>query len=84
MLYGKTERETIELNGWKVGDILEGGEGYGTDRILITAIGDEEFLCKWDEGCSGSFGKETCCTTLNCREWRKVGEAETAKHPRNV
>ena len=44
MIHGKTEKETIELNGWGVGDILEGDEGYGPDRIKITAIGEDKFL----------------------------------------
>ena len=73
MKLGKTERETLELNNWVVGDILEGDEGEGADRILITAIGEERFLCKWDYKCKGVYAKESGCTTLNARKWSKVG-----------
>jgi len=72
MIRGKTEKETLELNGWGIGDILEGDEGYGPSRILITAIGDEKFLCKWDYGSKGTYDKESGSTTLSMREWKKV------------
>ena len=74
MLRGTTEVETLRFNGWKVGDILEGDEGHGPDRILITAIGSERFLCRWDHKCKGRFGEESGNTTLTCREWKKVEE----------
>jgi len=74
MKRGKTERETLELNGWKVGDILEGDEGYGPSRILITAIGDEKFLCRWDNQCEGVWEpSESGSTTLSCRDWKFIG-----------
>lgn len=73
MKRGKTERETLELNGWQVGDILEGDEGHGPDRIIITAIGEKKFLCKWDYKCKGKYPRgETGNTTLSHREWVKV------------
>lgn len=73
MKRGKTERETLELNGWGIGDILEGDEGHGPDRIIITAIGEEKFLCKWDYKCKGEYSRgESGSTTLSCREWKKV------------
>jgi hypothetical protein len=78
MLRGKTERETLELNGWGIGDILEGDEGYGPDRIKITGIGEERFLCRWDNKCKGVYAEESGFTTLNCRDWKKVfGPLET-------
>lgn len=73
MQYGKTEIETLMLNNWKVGDILEGDEGYGPDRILITALGHERFLCKWDYKCKGEYAEESGNTTLYHRDWKKVG-----------
>ena len=75
MKRGKTERETLDLNGWSVGDILEGDEGRGPDRILITAVGEEFFLCRWDYGYG--WQKESGCTTLEMREWKKVSPPET-------
>jgi hypothetical protein len=72
MKRGKTEKETLELNGWGIGDILEGDEGYGPDRIKITAIGEQRFLCRWDYDCKGIFRDESGNTTLQGREWEKV------------
>lgn len=71
MIRGKTEADTLRLNGWGVGDILEGDEGYGPQRIRITGIGEELFLCRWlyKKGWSDESGN----TTLSCREWKKVG-----------
>lgn len=76
MRRGKTEVETLRLNGWGIGDILEGDEGYGPDRIEITHIGEKRFGCRWDYKCNGDYGEEKFNTTLACREWRKVGEGK--------
>lgn len=73
MIRGHTERETIELNNWAVGDILEGEQGGVAARILITAIGESTFLCKWDYQCNGCYEEEDGSTTLFHRNWRKVG-----------
>ena len=73
MRRGKTERETLDLNGWTIGDILEGDEGYGPSLIKITAIGEELFLCRWDYRKGGGWQPESGQTTLSCREWKKVG-----------
>lgn len=72
MKYGQTEAETLKLNGWGVGDVLEGDEGRGPDRIIITAIGETRFLCKWDYGATGTYDRESGNTTLRCRDWRRV------------
>jgi hypothetical protein len=72
MLRGKTEKETLYLNGWGVGTILEGDEGFGPDRIIITAVGEECFLCRWDYKCTGKWSEESGNTTLVCREWKRV------------
>lgn len=76
MIIGKTEAETLKLNGWGVGDILEGDEGYGSQRILITGIGESNFLCKWDYKCNGDYEEESGCTTLTHREWKKVATVD--------
>jgi len=72
MIRGNTEKETLELNGWKVGDILAGDEGFGTHLIYITAIGEERFLCRWNYQKGNGWEKESGSTTLSCREWEKV------------
>jgi hypothetical protein len=73
---GPTERQILESHGWVVGDVLEGVEGNHTDRILITAIGEETFLCRWDYGCKGVFGEEVGNTTLRYRDWKRVIQNE--------
>lgn len=66
MLRGHTETETCKLNGWTVGDIIEGDEGYGPTRIIITAIGVRKILaCQIDGDCESPW-------TFACREWEKV------------
>lgn len=67
MLRGKTEAETVRLNGWKVGDILEGLDwsGKDVDRIRITAVGESGLLACWNDELEAH-------TTLACREWQKV------------
>lgn len=69
---GKTEAETLRLNGWGPGDILEGDEGYGPEQIKIIVVGGEKFICRWKHLGADAFGPETGTTTLTCREWRKV------------
>jgi hypothetical protein len=57
------------INGWGVGTILEGDEGRGPERIVITAIGEESILAK-------RLGEPVCgdrSWVLWCRDWRRVG-----------
>lgn len=77
-----TEVERLRALNAGVGDILEGTEFYGngltepwnshTDRIKITAIGEEKFMCRWDYKCKGVYAEESGNTTLSCRDWKKV------------
>ena len=77
MIHGKTERETLDLNGWTIGDILEGDEGYGPDLIKITAVGEERFLCRWNYQKGNGWERESGQTTLSCRKWRKVSSVNS-------
>jgi hypothetical protein len=74
MKKGKTEVDTLRINGWGVGDILEGDEGYGPVKIRITAIGEEKFLCKWLY--TTGWGDESGNTTLLHRDWKKVDSVQ--------
>ena len=56
------------LNGWGVGTILEGDEGRGPERIVITAVGDESILAKLVDGRDGDRS-----WVLWCRDWKRVG-----------
>ena len=70
MVRGKTEAETCALNGWHVGTIIEGDEGYGPTRIRITAIGERIILARC-VSCPGKVCRESSWT-LTCREWAEV------------
>ena len=60
-------------NGWTVGDVLEGDEGYGPDRIRITAIGKAAILARLvqyhGEPCRGAAEGTW---DLSLRQWRQV------------
>jgi hypothetical protein len=56
------------LNGWGVGTILEGDEGRGPERIVITAIGEDSILAKRIGGLDGDRS-----WVLWCRDWKRVG-----------
>lgn len=53
---------------WKVGDIVEGDDGYGVTRLRITAIGEEQILAI-ERGPGPRTEDEWA---LWCRCWRKV------------
>lgn len=61
--------QTARARGWQVGDVLEGDEGYGVERIRLTAIGESGLLAMSERG-SSAWGDEPW--TLDCRCWRKV------------
>jgi hypothetical protein len=70
--YRKSDADICRENGWTVGTILEGDEGYGPDQIQITAIGETKILAKRirPRECS-----ETSWT-LALRNWKKVGDVQ--------
>lgn len=65
--------EKIRANGWKVGDYLEGDEGFGPTVILITAIGEQLILARavLHNGTPVRWAIETNWT-LMMRDWKKV------------
>lgn len=81
MKYGKTEKETLVLNGWGIGDVLEGAEDGRPSRILITAIGEERFLSRWDHLEGNGWESESGITTLNSRDWKKVASVNKKEMP---
>ena len=44
--YTMSPADICRTNGWKVGDIIEGNEGYGCCRLLLTAIGETNIFAK--------------------------------------
>jgi hypothetical protein len=77
MLRGKTEAETCRLNGWTVGTVLVGDEGYGPEKIKITAIGEESILAKMIEDRNGvAIDRHEGTWVLYCRDWKVVHGGE--------
>ena len=73
MLRGDTEAETCRLNGWQVGTVLVGDEGYGPEKIKITAIGESLVLAKRIENTRGEQVEYHEGTwTFSCREWKSA------------
>lgn len=73
MLLGKTNAETCRLNGWGVGTILVGDEGFGPEKIKITAIGEDSILARKIEDHRGRKLNELENTwSLVYREWKSA------------
>lgn len=64
--------EKVRANGWKVGDYLEGDEGYGPTVIRITAIGEDRILARAVMHNGGPVWNIENTWTLSCRDWKKV------------
>jgi len=77
MKVGKNDAETLRLNGWGVGDVIE-RETYRRDviQLLITAIGEEEVLVRPKLATAPVFGAETVghISFLTDHPWRRVQE----------
>lgn len=68
---GNTEAETCRLNGWTVGTVLVGDEGYGSEKIKITAIGERDILAKRIENGKGeAVERHEALWSLNYRDWK--------------
>jgi hypothetical protein len=67
-----TAAETCRQNGWEKGDVLEGDEGYGPERILLTAIGESAILARTIFRRGEPVDERECLWSLECRDWRKV------------
>ena len=61
-----TSADMCRANGWSVGDILVSDDDFGSDRVRITAIGEDHTLARWLPS-----GAEVIIF-LDFREWRKV------------
>jgi hypothetical protein len=67
-----SDASKCRINGWGAGTVLEGDEGYGPTRIVLTAIGEEKILARRiSENGIPCDDRETGWT-LQCREWHKV------------
>jgi len=70
-----SDAEICRRNGWGVGTLLAGDEGYGVTVIRITAIGDNNVLarevCHAGKPASDVAGRELNWS-LSIRDWRVV------------
>lgn len=78
MKRGQYESETLKLNGWGIGDILE---GYSLQhptmtvlRCIVTGIGEDLVLVRFYV--DTIWGEETTLKLLPNRAWRKIGRAQ--------
>lgn len=62
--------EVARGRGWGVGTEVEGDEGYGVTRLLITAIGERSVLAREVDG--DGAGVTEGSWTFGCRCWRRV------------
>jgi hypothetical protein len=73
----KSSAEICRTNGWVVGDVLEGNEGYGADRIVITAIGEDGVLARKISVKNGeAVNARESAWSLDARPWVKVDHIE--------
>lgn len=66
-----TNAELCRVNGWKVGDVLEGDEGYGPTRIVLTAIGEDLVLARTLAQDGTIVDCREIPWSLKYRDWRK-------------
>lgn len=68
-----SDADKCTKNGWKVGDLLEGDEGFGPTLIEITAIGDEKILARAIKHNGHPVPSYESCWKLDYRNWKRVG-----------
>ena len=65
------DADICRKNGWKVGTLLEGDEGYGPSVIRITAIGERKILAREISRNGKACAADEASWTLSCRKWRR-------------
>lgn len=91
MKRGRTERETLDLNGWGVGTLVRGHEQWSDGRGVwstwrITGLGDSTVLARTvlreytqDGALTGEVDEKTdheTTVTFDHREWAEVPKKE--------
>jgi len=69
----KSDAEMCRENGWNVGCVLQGDEGNGVTRIVLTAVGEDKVLARaiMREG-NTVRGEREGLWTLFLRTWSRV------------
>ncbi len=67
-----SDADICRSRGWKVGTALVGNEGFWTDRILITAIGERHVLARKTHRNGVPVESREGLWTLHFREWHEV------------
>jgi hypothetical protein len=67
-----SDAEICRSRGWKVGTVLIGDEGFGPDRILITAIGEQNILARKTHKDGVPVDETEHSWTLQFRDWCEV------------
>lgn len=90
MTRGRTDAETVALNGWGVGTIVRGHEQWVDGRGVwttwrITAVGEESVLARTirkdytgDDRESDLSVDHEHLVTFDCREWSEVATTPPA------
>lgn len=65
-----TSAEAARHHGWTAGTVLSGDDEWGTETILITAVGENAVLAR-RLGPNGTYGPESAWT-LGIRRWWRI------------
>jgi hypothetical protein len=69
-----TDAGVAKARGWGAGTVVEGDEGFGPTRIVITAVGEHHILArKISHNGEKTEARETLWS-LQLRDWKKVDE----------
>lgn len=64
--------EICRLNGWLVGTVLVGDEGYGNTVIRITAIGEQSVLARTISHADTLQSRSEGLWDLSFRDWEAL------------
>lgn len=67
-----SDADVCRLKGWSVGTVIEGDEGYGPTRIMITAIGERCVLARKLSHNGAETDSNETLWTVQLRDWKRV------------
>lgn len=72
MTHPSNSAERCYQEGWKVGDVVEGNEGFGPVRVRITSIGETSVMGRCIEQSSVEVSTAEGIWSLLHFSWRKI------------